>query len=41
MMAAIESGDIRLEGGTAEEVKRFFSYFDPPVDIGAINLIVR
>jgi hypothetical protein len=41
MMAAIESGDIRLGGGTAEDVKRFFSYFDPPVDIGAINLIVR
>ncbi len=41
MMAAIESGDIRLEGGTAEDVARFFGYFDPPVDIGSINLIVR
>ena len=41
MMAAIESGDIRLEGGTVEDVQRFFSYFDPPVDVGAINLIVR
>jgi hypothetical protein len=41
MMAAIEAGDIRLEGGTAEDVARFFSYFDPPVDIGSINLIVR
>ncbi len=33
--------EIRLEGGTAEDVARFFSYFDPPVDIGSINLIVR
>ena len=41
MMAAIQSGDIRVEGGTAEDVKRFFSYFDPPVDPGTINLIVR
>ncbi len=41
MMAAIEAGDIRLEGGTAEDVARFFSYFDPPVDIGSIDLIVR
>jgi alkyl sulfatase BDS1-like metallo-beta-lactamase superfamily hydrolase len=41
MMAAIESGDIRLENGTAEDVARFFSYFDPPVDIGGINIIVR
>jgi len=41
MMAAIESGDIRIEGGTADDVKRFFSYFDPPVDVGAIGLTVR
>lgn len=41
MMAAIESGDIRLEGGTAEDVQRFFSYFDPPVDVEGIDLIVR
>ena len=28
-------------GGTAEDVARFFGYFDPPVDVGAIQLIVR
>ena len=41
MMAAIRNGDIRLEGGTADDVKKFFGYFDPPVDVGAIKLIVR
>ena len=41
MMAAIDSGDIRLEGGSIEDVQRFFSYFDAPVNVGAINLIVR
>ena len=24
-----------------EDVQMFFSYFDPPVDVGSINLIVR
>jgi alkyl sulfatase BDS1-like metallo-beta-lactamase superfamily hydrolase len=41
MMSAIESGDIQLEGGTAEDVATFFSYFDPPADVGAIKLTVR
>jgi alkyl sulfatase BDS1-like metallo-beta-lactamase superfamily hydrolase len=41
MMAAIDSGDIRVEGGSKKDVQKFFSYFDPPVDVGAINLIVR
>jgi hypothetical protein len=40
-MAAIDSGEIRLEGGTKKDVQKFFSYFDKPVDVGAINLIVR
>jgi alkyl sulfatase BDS1-like metallo-beta-lactamase superfamily hydrolase len=41
IMAAIDSGEIRLEGGTKKDVQKFFSYFDEPVDVGAINLIVR
>ena len=41
VMAAIDSGEIRLEGGTKNDLQRFFSYFDPPVDPGTINLIVR
>jgi alkyl sulfatase BDS1-like metallo-beta-lactamase superfamily hydrolase len=41
IMAAIDSGEIRLEGGTKKDVQKFFSYFDKPVDVGAINLIVR
>ena len=41
MMAAIDSGDIKVEGGTKEDVQKFFSYFDEPVDVGSINLIVR
>jgi alkyl sulfatase BDS1-like metallo-beta-lactamase superfamily hydrolase len=41
IMAAIDSGDIRIEGGTKEDIVTFFSYFDEPVDVGAINLIVR
>ncbi len=41
IMAAIDTGEIRLEGGSKEDLRRFFSYFDPPVDVGAINLIVR
>ena len=41
MMAAIDSGDIRIEGGSNEDIQQFFSYFDPPVDPGAIDLIVR
>lgn len=41
MMAAIDSGDIKVEGGTKQDVQKFFSYFDKPVDVGSINLIVR
>ena len=41
IMSAIDSGEIRVEGGSKEDVQKFFSYFDEPVDIGAINLIVR
>ena len=41
VMAAIDSGDIKVEGGTKEDVQTFFSYYDEPVDVGAINLIVR
>jgi alkyl sulfatase BDS1-like metallo-beta-lactamase superfamily hydrolase len=41
MMGAIDSGDIKVEGGTKKDVQRFFSYFDEPVDVGSINLIVR
>ncbi|MGI9320538.1 MAG: hypothetical protein ACR2O5_03935 [Thiogranum sp.] len=40
-MSLAEIGDIRYEGDTAEDVARFFGYFDPPVDIGSVNLIVR
>ena len=41
IMAAIDSGQMRIEGGTKEDVQKFFSYFDRPVDVGSINLIVR
>ena len=41
IMAAIDSGEIRIEGGSKLDVQNFFSYFDEPVDVGAINLIVR
>ncbi len=41
IMVAIVSGDIRIEGGTAQDLQRFFSYFNEPVDAGAIGLIVR
>ena len=30
-----------VEGGSKQDVQEFFSYFDEPVDVGAINLIVR
>ena len=40
-VGAVSSGDIRIEGGSLEDLQRFFSYFDAPVDVGAINLIVR
>jgi len=32
---------LRIEGGTKADVKKFFSYFDEPVDVGSIDLIVR
>ncbi len=41
MMEAIKNGNIKIDTGTAEDIKKFFSYFDPPVDVGSINLIVR
>ncbi len=41
IMGAIDSGEIHIEGGSKEDVREFFSYFDEPVDVGAINLIVR
>ncbi len=41
MMGAIDSGDIKVEGGSKQDVQKFFSYFDAPPDAGSINLIVR
>ncbi len=41
IMNAIDSGDIKVEGGSKQDVQNFFSYFDEPVDVGSINLIVR
>ena len=41
IMNGIDAGDIRVEGGLKEDVERFFGYFDPPVDVGSIRLIVR
>ncbi len=41
IMAAIDSGEIKVEGGSKQDVLTFFSYFDEPVDVGSINLIVR
>ena len=41
IMSAIDSGDIKIEGGTKQDVQKFFSYFDPPVDVCSIKLIVR
>ncbi len=41
IMGAIDSGEIRIEGGSKEDVQKFFSYFDEPVDVGSINLILR
>jgi len=41
IMAAIDSGEIKVEGGSKQDVQKFFSYFDRPVDVGSINLIVR
>ena len=32
---------LRIEGGSPQDLQRFFSYFDDPVDVGAIKLIVR
>jgi hypothetical protein len=41
VMAAIDSGEIKIESGGKADVQKFFSYFDRPVDAGSINLIVR
>lgn len=40
-MVAIDSGEIKVEGGSKVNVQKFFSYFDSPVDVGSINRIVR
>lgn len=40
MMAAIVNEDIRLAGGTAEDLTCFFGIFDPLVDVDAIWPIV-
>jgi hypothetical protein len=39
--AAIDNGDIKVEGGSKEDVQQFFSYFGPPPDLTKIDLIVR
>ncbi|MBW1789153.1 MAG: hypothetical protein JRK53_21480 [Deltaproteobacteria bacterium] len=41
IMATIDGGEIKVEGGSIQDVQKFFSYFDRPVDVGSINLIVR
>ena len=41
VMVAIDSGEIKVESGGKAHVQKFFSYFDRPVDVGSINLIVR
>jgi alkyl sulfatase BDS1-like metallo-beta-lactamase superfamily hydrolase len=41
IMAAIDSGEIKIEGGSKQDVQKFFSYFDRPVDVDSIKLIVR
>ncbi len=41
IMAAIDKREIKVEGGSKQDVQKFFSYFDRPVDVGSINLIVR
>jgi len=38
MMAAIVSGAIKIAGGSKQDVQKFFSHFDRPVDVGWINL---
>ncbi len=41
IMAAIDSGDINVEGGNKLDVPTSFIYRHEPHDFGAINLIVR
>ena len=41
IMATIDSGKIKVDGGSKQDMQKFFSYFDKPVDVGSINLIVR
>jgi hypothetical protein len=41
IMNGIDSSDIKVEGGSKQDIQTFFSYFDPPVDVGSMNLIVR
>ena len=41
IMAAIDSGVIKVEGDTKKDVQKFFSFFARPFDLGSIKLIVR
>jgi hypothetical protein len=41
LLDAINAGDITLEPGSVDDVTRFFGYFDDPIDVGSINLVVR
>ncbi|WP_282608240.1 alkyl sulfatase dimerization domain-containing protein [Pelagibius sp. Alg239-R121] len=41
LLAGIDNGDVKVEGGTRDDVRAFFSYFDPPTNPNGINLTVR
>ena len=41
MMAAIVSSEIKIAGGSKQDVQKFFSHFDRPVDVGWINLLYK
>jgi hypothetical protein len=38
---AKDSQDIKIDGGLKSDVRHFLSYFDSPVAVGTINLIVQ
>ena len=38
---AINSGKTKVEGGSKQDVQKYYNYFDRLVDVGPINLIVR
>jgi hypothetical protein len=40
IMAAIDSGEIKVEGGSKQDVQKFFSYFDP-LSREPISLTIR